>query len=139
MLITNILQIAFYFCPLVCWLLNAFLLRRAISLLGLFTICSIVCFLIMMISIPVIDAELKFEISRHDLDNDGSVSGSEISAKARSKLETLNADTGRALAPIFGLPMSAIWTAFNFSVFLIVRWSYRTDFGKLFRKFVCSN
>lgn len=129
----SLLQIAFFATPLTCWLLYALVLRRRIHWSLLFMLSCVAGFVILMITVQVIDIEIQHEINRHDIDGDGSISRSEMTAEAKRAMHDLTSDTGRALAPITGFPITFVWTAINFIVLAVVSWSFRTDFRSLLR------
>jgi hypothetical protein len=131
MTLSSLLQIAYFATPLTCWLLNALVLRRRIHWSLLFILSCVAGFAVLMVTVQVIDVEVQLEINRHDTDGDGSISGSEMTAEAERAMHNLTSDTGRALAPITGFPITFVWTAINFIVLAVIDWSFRTDFRSL--------
>lgn len=128
MTLSSLLLIAYFATPLICWLLNALVLRRRIHWSLLFILSCVAGFVVLMVTVQVIDIEIQLEIDRHDIDGDGSISGNEMTAEAERAMQALTSDTGRALAPITGFPITFVWTAISFIVLAVIDWSFRTDF-----------
>ena len=130
----TLLQITFWVMPLIFWLLNVLVWGRRIHWFFLLLLSSFAGFIVLMITVPVIDSELQRQVDRHDINGDGSISGSERTAEARKAMRDINSDTGRALAPVMGFPISVVWTAMAFTVIAVVDWTYRTDFRSFMRR-----
>ncbi len=120
-----ILLLAYVATPLICWTVHATLLHRRLHWFVLFVLTCIIGYVVLMISVQAVEIELQRELDQFDLDNDGSFSDSEMTAEAERAMDAWASDTGRRLAPIFGIPYTIIWTTINFLVISIVVWIVR--------------
>jgi hypothetical protein len=118
--LTSLLIVAYWTTPWICWLINAFVLKRRVSWTRLFMLTCIASYLVMML---VVACHLVHDaLSRRGIDADIVIGESEVS------------DAGLALAPLLGIPLTLAWTAISFFILFIIDWSYRTDFRSLFRR-----
>lgn len=74
----------------------------------------------------VSEAHLKAEVSRFDLDGDGGIGGSELTADAQKALDEWASDTGRTMVVFTGIPLSALWTGAWFAVLFTGKWLVAT-------------
>ncbi|MDA9856568.1 hypothetical protein N9D23_00480 [Rubripirellula sp.] len=115
---TALFVAAYLATPLVCWLLNSFLLKRRVQRYRLFIYACIVGYLVLMLVVASHAVKDAFERQNVDV---GVVFG-----------EGEASDAGLALAPLLGIPVTIVWTAINFIAFSVIEWCYRTDFRSAF-------
>jgi predicted PurR-regulated permease PerM len=75
----NAAFIAFLASPLTLWLIHRFLLRNKAHWLLLWPIAVVACYVFLLLGVHLLDAHLLAELYKHDLNGDGSFSGSEDS------------------------------------------------------------
>lgn len=101
--------------PIWAWISNRFR-PKPFPPVVLFVLTVIGAYLVLLLSVWVADAHMKAEMDSYDLDGSGSIGGSELTPAAKRAMNRWSSDTGRALAPIIGLPLSGIWSAVVFAV-----------------------
>lgn len=106
--------------PLVGWMLNVFALNRRAHWLLLFMLCCLVGYVVLMFNVAAVNAELLRELDRYDLDGDGGFSDQEMTPDAQRAMNAVTSDTGRALAPVTGIPITLIWTTINFMILALI-------------------
>ena len=97
--------------PLICLLINRFVVKRGLGWLPLFVtscIATYAALLLVVVSQLVNDA-----FARHDVDASGVFGDGDSS------------DAGLALAPVLGIPVSLVWTAVNFAAFAAIAFCVR--------------
>ena len=125
MSLSQLLQITYALTPLISWLLNVFAFRRRIHWFVLFILACIAGYVILMLAVQVVEAELERELYRHDVDGDGAFSENEITADAERAMDAVSSDTGRTFAPITGVPITFVWTSLNFITISVIDWLAR--------------
>ncbi len=118
--------------PAALWLLNSFALRKRIHWLILWPVAIVGCYCVLILGVHLLDTQLEAELNKHDLDGDGAFSGAEITPAMEEAMSRLTNDTGRALAPITGIPFSIVWVAINYiplGLISLVTWRYRSHRG----------
>lgn len=125
MLFSQVLQMAYVATPLICWTVNATLLRRRVHWALLFVLACLAGYLVLMTAVQAVETELDRELYRHDRDGDGMFSEDEMTPEAERAMDAVTSDTGRTFAPITGIPITFVWTAINFAVLAVVDWTGR--------------
>ena len=125
MTLSRILLLAYAATPLCFWVFNTAVLRRRIHWLLLFILACVVGYIVLMIAVQTLEIELERELYRHDLDGDGAFSENEMTAEAERAMDAWASDTGRSFAPIFGIPITIIWTTINLLAISILDWIAR--------------
>lgn len=105
----TIAYVAFYTFPTSLWFANQFFLRSKIPWLLLWPITTVSCYAILLISVYLLNSHLEAELYKHDFDGGRSFSGVEDTPAMREAMGRLTNDTGRALAPIMGIPWALFW------------------------------
>ena len=100
--------------PASLWFLNRLLLRNRLHWLVLWPLAMVGCYSVLLLGVHLLDSHLEAELYKHDLNGDGSFSGVEITPEMEQAGGRFTNDTGRALAPITGIPISFIWVAVNY-------------------------
>ena len=103
--------------PLVCWLLNSFVLKRRIHWQRLFFQACVVGYLFLML--VVASRVVNDALARQNID------ASAVFGEGESS------DAALALAPMLGIPVTLFWTAVNFIAFSVIEWCFRTDFRSI--------
>jgi hypothetical protein len=97
--------------PFVTWSLDRFVLRRKVDW-PLFSLLTwIGCFVIAWVAAFILEIGIESEMNSHDLDGDGSITGSELTPDAKEAMERWSSDTGRNFGIFLAIPFFAIWTA----------------------------
>jgi len=96
------------------WFATRFLFRNRIHWLVLWPVAMVACYCILLLGVHLLDAQLETELYKHDLNGDRSFSGAEVTPAMEKAMGRLTNDTGRALAPITGVPFSIIWVSMNY-------------------------
>ncbi len=128
-------QVAYYVflgLPASLWLLNRLVLRNRLHWLVLWPVAIVGCYSVLLLGVHLLDSHLEAELYKHDLDGDRAFSGAEVTPEMEKAMGRLTNDTGRALAPITGLPFSLVWVAFNYITLGLVSlaiWRFRSHRG----------
>ena len=130
-LFARALQVLFIATPLLCWCLNASLGKRRIQWPPLFVLTGVIGYVLLLASVQALDHALLADLYTHDLDGDRSFSESELTEEAQRAMNRVSNDTGRALAPATGLPITFIWTLLNFALLGYVESTGRWLISKL--------
>lgn len=75
-------------------------------------IASVVCYVLLMLSVQASEIHLENKLNQFDLDGDGGFSGAEITPAMEKAMDDVTSDTGRTLAPITGLITCPIYSGF---------------------------
>ncbi|MGI9472003.1 MAG: hypothetical protein ACR2NZ_10745 [Rubripirellula sp.] len=100
--------------PLICLLINTFVVKRGLSWLPLFVTSCIVTYAALMLVVGsqlVNDAFARLDINASGVFGEGHSS-----------------DAGLALAPVLGVPVTLVWTAVNFAAFAAIAFCVRMIF-----------
>jgi hypothetical protein len=133
MILSRLLVFAFAATPLSMWLLNVFMFRRRIYPIILFTLAFLIGYVVLLMAVAALDAELDYELHRHDINGDGALSGEELTAEAERAMDAVTSDTGRNFAAVTGIPITFLWTTLNFTVIGVVDWLARAVIGLVSR------
>ncbi|MGL5018673.1 MAG: hypothetical protein ACRDBP_11085 [Luteolibacter sp.] len=79
-------------------------------------IVSLLCYLLLLVSVRFTSLRLKANLDSHDLDGNEMFSGSELTPQMYKAMKEWTSDTGRTLAPITGLFISPIYCGFWFVI-----------------------
>ncbi|MCU0712158.1 MAG: hypothetical protein MUC43_08870 [Pirellula sp.] len=123
---------AFLVLPVSLWFLNRLLLRNSLHWLIMWPVAIVGCYSVLLLGVHLLDSHLEAELYKHDLDGDRTFSGSEITPEMEQAAGRLTNDTGRALAPITGIPISLIWVSINYIPLGLVSlaiWRFRAHRG----------
>ena len=112
---TTLLPFVWLVLPLIVWMINRFTGKRFHGM-ALFLIASIAGYVILLASVFLIDAEIAADLKRFEEIGDD-FSPEAIRARAR-----FSNDTGRALAPFTGIPMTAVWYGIVFGALSFGDW-----------------
>lgn len=118
--------------PASLWFLNRVLLRNRIHWLILWPVAIVGCYCVLLLGVHLLDSHLEAELYKHDLNGDRSFSGAEVTPAMTEAMGRLTNDTGRALAPITGIPLSLIWVAVNYiplGIISLAIWRFRSHRG----------
>jgi hypothetical protein len=128
MSIAKLLPFVYLAMPVGIWIANALLRKRRLHWALAFFAACLFAYLTLLVSVQIINYDLERELYKFDLDGDGSFSESEMTADAKLAMDAVTSDTGRALAPITGIPITLVWTTICFLVCSIVEWIARSFF-----------
>ncbi len=79
-------------------------------------------YFLLLAAVWAVDADLSSKLDRFDKNGDGWFSDAEMTPAAERAMQELTDDTGRALAPVIGLPYTAIWVFVCFSILYLAEW-----------------
>ena len=122
------LPILWLLLPLFAYIGNRCRTNRLNGLL-LFFATAFVGYFLLLAAVWAIDVDLKYKLNRFDKNGDGSFSDAEMTPAAERAMQEVTDDTGRALAPVIGLPYTGVWVFVCFSILYSAEW-----ISKLFRK-----
>jgi len=77
-----------------------------------FMACTLICYLLLILSVFLTSQHYEFELNKYDLDGDGSFSTEEFTADAEVAMDNWTSDTGRTLAPFIGLITCPLYAGF---------------------------
>lgn len=120
MTLSSSLTLLYASISLIGWTINVFALKRRVHWLLLFALCCVVGYVVLMFNVAAVNAELLRELDRYDLDGDGGFSDQEMTPDAQRAMNAVTSDTGRALAPVTGIPITLIWTTINFIILTLI-------------------
>ena len=121
-------MLCFVFSPVVCWVVNAFVLANRKHWSVPLIIASAIGYVSVVAGAQARELELERAIEQFERNGQGET------PEARQARQEWASDTGRTFAPILGLPLTVIWTTMNFVVFWFVGWSFRTNFHSVFNR-----
>jgi hypothetical protein len=123
---------AFLALPASLWFLNRWLLRNRLHWLFLWPIAIVGCYCVLLFGVHLLDMHLEAELYKHDLNGDRSFSGAEVTPAMEEAMGRLTNDTGRALAPVTGIPFSVVWVSVNYiplGLLSLAIWRFRAHRG----------
>ena len=85
-------------------------------------------YIVLLTSVWALDVQLEAEMNKYDLDGDGGIGGDEWTPEAKRAMDEWASDTDRAMAPIFGVPLTTIWYTILFAFFFGGEWVFRKLF-----------
>jgi hypothetical protein len=123
---------AFLAAPAIVWFTNQFFLGNRIHWLLLWLTATVSCYVILLLGVHLLDSQLEADLYKHDVNGDRTFSDAEDTPAMREAMGRLTNDTGRALAPVTGVPFSIFWVTFNYIPLGLVSlaiWRYRSHRG----------
>ncbi|MCC9656737.1 hypothetical protein [Rhodopirellula halodulae] len=127
--LTKLLPLVYLAMPAAVWTANALLGKRRLHWVLAFFAACLIAYITLIVSVQVISFELELELYEYDLDGDGSFSESEMTADAERAMDAVTSDTGRAFAPITGIPITFVWATICFLTCSAIRWTGRMLFS----------
>lgn len=85
-------------------------------------------YLLILATVWAADAHDQSKMSAFDLNRNGRIDNSERTIAAAQWISDQGRDTGRALAPVLGIPLTAVWYTFLFAVLYCGEWAMRKLF-----------
>lgn len=90
---------------------------------------TMVCGYVLIIATVLVgDATDRAKMETFDLNRDGRIEGFERTRESELAMRDQGRDTGRALAPILGIPLTAIWYTLLFGLLYGGDWTFRKLF-----------
>ena len=126
-MLSGTLSVIWLALPALAWIVNLCTGKRIHPAL-LYVLMGILGYVVLLVSVWALDAQLEAEMNSYDLDGDGGFSGAELTPEAELAMEEWASDTGRTFAPIFGVPITAIWYTFQFAILFSGEWVIRKCF-----------
>jgi len=83
---------------------------------------------LLMVFVAAADASDRARMATFDLNRDGEISGAKRTKEAENAIQDQGRDTGRAVAPILGFPLTAVWYSFLFGALYGGAWAFRKLF-----------
>ena len=114
MIAARLLQFAYVVTPFVCWCFNAFLGHRRIHWALLFVVSCFIGYVVLLVSVQVLQVAIEAELFRHDLNGDGVFSATETTEELEQAMDAFANDTARTFAPYTGIPITFIWNVIAF-------------------------
>ena len=87
-------------------------------------------YVLIIVTIVVADATDRANLKTFDLNRNGRIEGSERTREAERAMRDQGRDTGRALAPVLGIPLTAIWYTLLFGILFGGDWIFRNLFDR---------
>ncbi len=85
-------------------------------------------YVLIVVTVVVADATDRATMQTFDLNRNGRIEGFERTSEAERAMRNQVNDTGRALAPILGIPLTAIWYTVLFGLLFGGDWTFRKLF-----------
>ena len=85
-------------------------------------------YVLVITTVAAADAADRSSMETFDLNRDGRIEGIEHTKEAERAMRDQGRDTGRALAPILGIPLTAIWYTVLFGLLFAGEWIFRKLF-----------
>ena len=121
------LQMLWAALPVITWIGNLSVRKRVHPAI-LYFATGVAGYVVLLVAVWAVDAKLEAEMNAFDLNGDGSFSGAELTPAAERAMEEWSSDTGRTFAPIFGVPITAIWYTIVFAIVFGAEWLFRICF-----------
>ncbi len=96
-----------------------------------FLISLVAVYVFILLSVRVLDVELRQQLTAFDLDGDGGFSDFEITPAQQQAEKNVTNDTARAVAPVTGIVFSVIYVSIVFGVWSLILWLASLVRGKL--------
>lgn len=119
-LIAATLMLSFFGLPLLSYVAN-FLLHERIRPIPLYFLVAFIGYVFIVSAAWASDVYHTERMNSFEGQN---------TPEARAAREDWASDTGRTMAPVTGVPLSAIWTGLNFVVLYLCEWILRLLFSK---------
>jgi len=108
------LLLGFLVLPVMLYTANDRLGRARLPGFALYVLTCFLCYGFLMLSVIAAEYELKQKLERLDPNHDGIFTGAEITREVKEAIANVSNDTGRAFAPITGIPYTIIWVGAGF-------------------------
>ena len=123
----KLIILAWYTLPIFAYIGVRCCSERAIRIPAI--LLTMVCgYVLVIATVVAADATDRSTMKTFDLNRDGRVEGSERTSEAERAIRNQGNDTGRALAPILGIPLTAIWYTVLFGLLFGGDWTFRKLF-----------
>jgi hypothetical protein len=123
----KLLIFAWYTLPIFAYIGVRFCSERAIRIPAI--LLTMVCgYVLVIATVLAADATDRSTMKTYDLNRDGRIEGFERTSEADRAIRNQGNDTGRALAPVLGIPLTAIWYTMLFAVLYGGEWIFRKLF-----------
>lgn len=123
----KLLILAWYTLPIFAYIGVRCCSERAIRIPAI--LLTMVCgYVLVIATVVAADATDRSTMKTFDLNRDGRVEGSERTSEAERAIRNQGNDTGRALAPILGIPLTAIWYTVLYGLLFGGDWIFRKLF-----------
>lgn len=116
--------LAWYTLPIFAYAIARSFRQRAL-LLVVIPVTMIVGYFLVIATVMSADAYDRARMEAFDLNRDGRIEGSERTKEAELAILDHGRDTGRALAPVLGIPITAVWYTFLYAVLYGGDWAIR--------------
>lgn len=121
---SDILLLFFFAWPLLSYILHL-LLRRRVHWCAVIAVATVSGYAMLLGSVLTYDMELDRDLSRYDLDGNGSFSEQELTPAAEQAMYRVSSDTARQFAPFTGIPITLMWVTLGCSVLLAIDYGVR--------------
>ena len=85
----------------------------------------VIGYLLILATVMAGDAYDRAKMKAFDLNRNGRIDDSERTSEADRAISDQGRDTGRALAPVLGIPLTVVWYTFLFGVLYGGEWAVR--------------
>ena len=126
-MISSVLFFLWVTLPILAWIANLAVGKRVHPAILYFVTC-IAGYFLLLATVWAIDAELEAKMNSFDLNGDGAFSGAELTPACDQAMAEWSSDTGRAFAPILGVPYTALWYTILFAFVFAGEWLFRICF-----------
>ena len=116
-----IFVLAWYTLPVVAYVVARYCREPMLHLL-IIGLTMVVGYFLVIATVIAGDAYDRTRMETFDLHRDGRIDHSERTEEADRAISDQARDTGRALAPILGIPLTAVWYSFLFGVLYGGEW-----------------
>ena len=123
----KLIILAWYTLPIFAYIGVRCCSERAIRIPAI--LLTMVCgYVLVIATVVAADATDRSTMKTFDLNRDGRIEGFERTSEAERAIRNQGNDTGRALAPILGIPLTAIWYTVLFGLLFGGDWTFRKLF-----------
>jgi len=123
----KLLIFAWYTLPIFAYIGVRCCSERAIRIPAI--LLTMVCgYVLVIATVVAADATDRSTMKTYDLNRDGRIEGFERTDEAKRAIRNQGNDTGRALAPVLGIPLTAIWYTMLFGILYGGDWIFRKLF-----------
>jgi hypothetical protein len=115
--------------PLMMWLFRL-VVRKRIHVIILYIVTVFIGYFVFVGCAWASDVLAEQRMNSFDIDGDGGIGGDELTPEAQEAIDDWASDTGRRLAFITGLPVTAIWAVIWLTPLCVGEWIVRRLIGK---------
>jgi hypothetical protein len=123
-----IFVLAWYTLPLVAYVVARYFREPVLHFLVI-GLTMVAGYLLVIGTVIAGDAHDRARIETFDLNRDGRIDDSERTEEADREISDQGKDTGRALAPVLGIPLTVVWYSFLFGVLYGGEWLIKKLFS----------